>query len=68
MTDIQQKLITAGIKNLKEFGYPKVNADNILTDIIYKGFFKSILIDNKGNGKQIDEAIYGLLKIINKAL
>jgi len=43
-------LISAGVKNLKEFGYPDVNADNILTDAIYKAFFLSMLKDNIGKG------------------
>ena len=58
---IKEHLVEAGVKNLKEFGYPEVDTKNIMTDIIYVGFFKSMLEDNKGNGKQIDEVIDELL-------
>lgn len=64
--EIKLTLLKAGVKNLKEFGYPEVNIENILTDIIYSGFFKSMLIDNKGNGKQIDEVIDELLNSITQ--
>jgi hypothetical protein len=32
-----------------------------LTDEVYKMFFKSMLEDNLGNGKQVDEVINQLL-------
>lgn len=48
--DIRGMLIRAGVKNLKEYGYPHCNAVNILTDEIYKGFFLSMLKDNLGKG------------------
>ena len=59
--EIEEKLIVAGIKNLKEFGYPSVTKDNILTDEVYKEFFKSMLNENKGYGSNIDTAIESLL-------
>lgn len=51
----RDKLIVAGVHNLKEFGYPEVTEKNILTDQIYKAFFKSVLEDNlsKGADKEI---------------
>lgn len=58
---IREHLLKAGVKNLKEFGYPEVTIETILTDEVYKEFFKSILEDNKGNGKQVDEVIDQLL-------
>ena len=58
---IKQHLLEAGVKNLKEFGYPQVDTENILTDVVYSGFFKSMLEDNKGNSSQIDEVINELL-------
>jgi hypothetical protein len=58
---IREHLLKAGVKNLKEFGYPEVTTETIFTDIIYRGFFKSMLEDNKGNGKQVDEVIDQLL-------
>lgn len=52
-------LIKAGVRNLQEYGYPQVSADNILTDLIYSGFFKSMLEDNRGHG--VDAEIDALL-------
>ena len=64
--EIENKLIAAGVKNLKEFGYPYVNSENILTDIVYSAFFETMLEENKGHSKQIDEAINSLLKTIKR--
>jgi hypothetical protein len=58
---IREHLLKAGVKNLKEFGYPEVTTETILTDEVYKELFKSMLEDNKGNGKQVDEVIDQLL-------
>jgi hypothetical protein len=55
------KLIAAGVKNLKEFGYPKCDKQNILTDLLYKQFFISMLKDSRGNGREYDVAIDELL-------
>lgn len=41
----REQLIEAGVHNLKQFGYPTVNTENILTDMIFKEFFKSMLKD-----------------------
>jgi hypothetical protein len=53
---MRDKLIAAGVKNLREFGYPSCTAENILTDDIFKAFFVGMLKDNKGKGadKEID--------------
>lgn len=56
---IRDKLIAAGVRNLREFGYPHVTADNLLTDEVYSAFFASMLRDNKGNG--VDTEIDALL-------
>ena len=61
--NMKDQLIAAGVKNLKTFGYPECNKDNILTDQIYKAVFASMLKDNKGNGAAIDKAIDELLVI-----
>lgn len=58
---IKQHLIKAGVKNLKEFGYPYVNEENILTDEVYYAFFKEMLEENKGHSEQVDKAIDELL-------
>ena len=62
---IRQHLLNAGVKNLKEFGYPKVTAETILTDEVYKRFFISMLSDSLGNGKQVDEVIHQLISEID---
>lgn len=59
---IEKKLIAAGVRNLKEFGYPNCNEDNIITDDIYKQFFLSMLQDNKGQaGHDVDMIIDSLI-------
>lgn len=60
---MKDKLITAGVKNLREFGYPHCDKNNILTDAVYKAFFASMLKDNKGHGAAIDKTIDELLAI-----
>jgi len=59
--EIKTKLIQTGIKNLKEFGYPEVNEETILSDELYSAFFLNMLRYNKGNGKNIDVAIDELI-------
>ena len=44
--EIREHLLKAGVKNLIEFGYPHVTTETILTDIVYKEFFKSMLNEN----------------------
>ena len=65
MSDIRKKLIAAAVKNLKAFGYPKVDEFNIFTDQIYKAFFRSMLEENLGNGATIDNEINQLLKDVS---
>lgn len=64
MKAVTEKLIAAGVRNLKEYGYPSVTAENILTDRIYSAFFKSMLEDNKGKG--VDAEIDALLTRIEQ--
>jgi hypothetical protein len=63
-TKLRKQLIDAGVKNLREFGYPSCNADQILTDPIFSAFFESMLKDNLGNGEQYDREINALLNDI----
>jgi hydroxylamine reductase (hybrid-cluster protein) len=53
---IRTKLIQAGIKNLKEFGYPHADESNIFTDMIYSQMFASMLDDesNVGLSRDVD--------------
>lgn len=46
-TAVRNSILRAGVKNLKEFGYPDTNAENILTDYLYRKFFKSMLEDDE---------------------
>lgn len=64
--EIKKSLISAGIKNLKEFGYPFVTDENILSDIIYSSFFKNMLSDNKGHLSHIDPIIDEMIAEIEK--
>lgn len=59
---IKEHLLKAGVKNLKDFGYPSVNKENIITDIIYSDFFKEMLEQNKGQSTSlVDDVIDELL-------
>lgn len=58
---IREHLLAAGVKNLREFGYPNCTAKNILTDAIYRTFFASMLRDNKGQSAAADPEIDKLL-------
>ena len=40
---VRDKLIAAGVRNLKEFGYPSVDSKHILTDYVYSAFFLKML-------------------------
>jgi hypothetical protein len=55
---MRDKLISAGIRNLKSFGYSHVDSKNIITDLVYGMFFDNMLKDNLGKG--VDEAINSL--------
>lgn len=58
---MRDKLIKAGVSNLKEFGYPLADELNILTDEVYSAFFLSILEDNFGFSREVDEEITKLI-------
>ena len=62
---VKDKLVIAGVRNLKEFGYPSVTAANILTDPVFSAFFKSMLEDNRGMGA--DTEINELIAEIEKS-
>lgn len=63
---IRTHLITAGVANLKSYGYPHCTAENILSDKVYSAFFKSMLDDNKGHSKAVDAEIDALLAELAK--
>lgn len=61
----EQKLIKAGVKNLREFGYPEASEANIFSDYVYATMFRRMLDENLGHGKQIDDAILALKKRVD---
>ena len=61
---IKEAIVNAGVKNLREFGYPDVNAENIFTDEVYKEFFRSMINENMGFGVRTDIALKELLSKI----
>ncbi len=44
--EIRKILVEAGVKNLKEYGYPNISPETILTDYVFAAFFRSMLEDN----------------------
>jgi hypothetical protein len=66
---MEKKLIANGVLNLQKYGYPDCNKNNILTDLIYSGFFKSMLKETKDDAqgwiqpykREITEACESLL-------
>ncbi len=64
--EIRTSLLNAGVKNLKGYGYPSVNVDNIMTDEIFRAFFKEMLKTNLGVAPSADLAIYELLEGIEE--
>ena len=67
--NIRHKLIAAGVKKLREFGYPFCDEKNILTDMVYSRFFDTMLKDTKGQaGAEVDSVVDSLLKEIDERL
>jgi hypothetical protein len=60
----REHIIAIGVRNLQDFGYPKCNSENILTDNIYKEFFKCMLVDVPLANPDQDNVIQKLLKEI----
>jgi len=54
---IVAKLLAAGVRNLKEFGYPSVDEYNIITDRVYARFFERMLEEHKGNKAEVDHLL-----------
>ena len=61
---MKNKLIAAGVKHLKAYGYPECTKENIITDAIYKEFFAEMLKGTKGNDSRVDAVIDSILKEI----
>ena len=58
---IRAAIIKSGVRNLKEYGYPGCNADNIVTDMIYRSFFLTALRSNLGSVAAADAVIVELI-------
>ena len=59
----EQRLKAAGVRNLREFGYPDVTPENITSDLVYREFFRGMLIENRGRG--LDPEIDALIAEID---
>ena len=64
---MRDKIIAAGVATLKEFGYPSVDKDNILTDMIYSAFFKTMLEGNLGDPVHDQDVLKELIASIDSA-
>jgi hypothetical protein len=65
---MKDKLIKSGVKNLIEFGYPDVTAENILTDHVYSEFFIEMLedvLDEEDTPEAVKQAVQELLNQMN---
>jgi len=63
---IRAHLLAAGVKNLQTFGYPAVTAENIMTDAVYRAFFKGMLEDNVGlSTAKVDSVITAMIAEID---
>lgn len=58
---IKEKLIEDAVKELQRWMFPKVNKQNIFTDLTYSYFFERILEKQKGLNDTIDVVIAELL-------
>jgi len=63
--EIRDKIIFNAVKNLRDFGYPNCDKENILTDIVYGDFFVSSLKDNLGYSDLVDSIINDLIKEVS---
>jgi hypothetical protein len=52
-TNLRDGLLASGVKNLKEFGFPGTTKENILTDLMYREFFRKMLEDWKDEHHEI---------------
>lgn len=58
---IEEKLVEAGVKSLREFGCEHCTEENIFTDEIYSALFLSMLKGNKGHGRDLDLVLNALM-------
>ncbi len=67
MNDIRRRAIESGVRSLREFGYPTVNADNIMTDKVYRAFFRSQLEEaaSLGDNSKISDVLRSMISEID---
>ena len=58
---IREKLVKDAVKDLRRWMFPKVNNENIFTDITYAYFFVKILEKKRGMNSEIDLVISGIM-------
>ena len=63
---METMLINAGIRNLKEFGYPDVDSKNILVDYVYSQFFLSMLKETLEKYSGQKDVVVACERLINK--
>jgi len=63
---IKCQIISAGVDNLRKFGYPTANKKSIFKTLIFKKLFMQMLHDNKGQGSKVDNAIDQLIAKLTK--
>lgn len=64
---IETMLKEAGVKNLKEFGYPGVTTESIMQSPVLRAFFDTMLEENEGQRDDIDAVIAKLRAEISAA-
>jgi hypothetical protein len=67
---MRDKIIATGVKHLREFGYPTCTATNIISDPLYRAFFRSMVegtLGEAGEGSAIGKACKGVLAEIAAA-
>ena len=64
---VRDKLIRAGVRNLRDFGCPDASPDNILTVPVFAGMFRHMLESDLGHGDAADRIIFDLIAEIDAA-
>jgi hypothetical protein len=69
MASVRRALVLSGVKQLKDYGYPKCDERNILTDRIYAAFFSKMLegtAEDKAAPKTVRDNALSLLAEIKE--
>ena len=68
MNKIRQALIDAGVKQLREFGYPSCDGDGIMKDLVLASFFAEMLKGTKGKSASVDAEIDIILSELQRVV